>query len=225
MRTGAKPILGGVAGLLAMTILAGCNTPRALPRVKEQGDRAYRQGQYDQARKEYEEYVSRKPGEAEVELQLARTLLELDQAHEALGHAQQAFDLRPGEEPYIETYAEALLASEKSDQLYRFLRGLAQDRGQVADYVRLGRFTARMGDADGAEHALNRAAELDRGQTTAPQIALADFYKSIGDKEHEKQRLRMALYLDPTNQEVMARLRALGEIPGPSLALKPAEAP
>jgi cytochrome c-type biogenesis protein CcmH/NrfG len=107
--------------------------------------------------------------------------------------------------------------------LHKFLRGLAQDRGGVSDWVRLGRFTARMGDADGAEAALTTAATMDRGQTIEPQLALANLYRSIGATEREKERLRMALYLDPKNEAVMQRLRELGEIPGPSLVLQPTE--
>jgi hypothetical protein len=33
----------------------------------------------------------------------------------------------------------------------------------------------------------------------------------------------MAMYLDPKNEEIPARVRALGEIPGPSLAMPPEE--
>jgi hypothetical protein len=80
-----------------------------------------------------------------------------------------------------------------------------------------------MGDADGAEHALLTAAKIDGGKTAAPQIALADFYRSIGDKKAEIVRLRNALYLDPKNPEIPKRLRELGEIPGPSLAMPPEE--
>jgi predicted Zn-dependent protease len=213
-----------LAGGLVVAVLFGCNTPRPLPTVQEQGDRAFRDGNYAMAREEYKEYSTRKPGEAAVELQLARTYLELGDPQEALFHAQQAYDLRPGDDEYIETYAQALLAAGRTDQVHRFLRNMAQDRGRVGDYIRLGRFAAKMGDADGAEHALTTAAVMDRGRTAEPQLALADFYRSIGDGEHEKERLRMALYVDPQNADVMQRLRAMGEIPGPSLALRPAEA-
>jgi tetratricopeptide (TPR) repeat protein len=209
---------------LVVPLVVGCSSQRPLPTVRERGDRAFEKGQFEQARVEYQEYVTRKPGEAAVELQLARTLLELDQPHDALTHAQEAFDLRPGEEEYIETYADALLGTQKTDQLYRFLRGLAQDRGQVNDYIRLGRFTARAGDADGAVQAFSTAARIDRGRTIAPQLAFAEFYREIGDTEHEKERLRMALSFDVKNPVVLGRLRELGEIPGPSLALTPAEA-
>jgi tetratricopeptide (TPR) repeat protein len=211
-----------LAGVLAIS-LAGCTATRPLPVVREHGDRAFRTGDFAKARSDYEEFTTRKPGEAEVHRRLADSLLQLNQPFDALTHAQQAFDLRPGEEEYIETYSEALLATGKTDYLHRFLRGLAQDRGGVSDWIRLGRFAARMGDPDGAEAALTTAATMDKGQTAAPQLALADFYRSIGEPAKEKQRLCMALYLDPKNATIAERLRALGEIPGPSLAITPAE--
>jgi tetratricopeptide (TPR) repeat protein len=216
----ARPI---VAGTLALMLIGGCTATRPLPTVREHGDRAFIKGDYAKAASDYQEYATRKPGEAEVHRRLADSLLKENQPFEALTHAQQAFDLRPGEPEYIETYAEALLATGKSDYLHKFLRSLAQDRGGVSDWVRLGRFTARMGDADGAEAALTTAATMDRGQTIEPQLALANLYRSIGATEREKERLRMALYIDPKNEAVMQRLRELGEIPGPSLVLQPTE--
>jgi cytochrome c-type biogenesis protein CcmH/NrfG len=203
--------------------LAACNAPRALPSVRDHGDRAFNRGDFQTARADYQEYLTRKPGEAEVELMLARTLLASGDFPAALTHAQTAYDLKPGQDPYIETYAEALLRNNKTDQLYRELRSLAQDRGTPSDWVRLGRFTARTGDADGAEHALLTGARLDQGRSAAIQLALADFYRSIGAHDKERLRLRMAFSLDPQNPEIPQRLRELGEIPGPSLALPPEE--
>jgi predicted Zn-dependent protease len=211
-------------GIIGMAMLTGCNAPRPLPTVREHGDRAFRHGDYAKAQADYREYSQRKPGEAEVELRLAQTLLELNQPHQALSHAQQAYDLKPGEDEYIETFAAAMFAAQKTDQLHRFLRNTAQDRGQPGDYIRLGRYAQKSGDADGAEHALQTAARLDGGRTLQPQLALANFYREIGDTAHEKQRLRMALFLDAKNAEVLQRLREMGEIPGPSFALVPAEA-
>lgn len=210
-------------GIIGVALLTGCSAPRPLPTVREHGDRAFRHGNYAKAQADYQEYSQRKPGEAEVELRLAQTLLELDQPHQALGRAQQAYDLKPGEEEYIETYAAALFAAGKTDQLHRFLRNLAQDRGQPGDYIRLGRYAFKNGDGDGAEHALQTAARIDGGRTLEPQLALANFYREVGDTAHEKERLRMALYIDPKHEQVQQRLRAMGEIPGPSYAIVPAE--
>ena len=38
------------------------------------------------------------------------------------------------------------------------------------------------------------------------------------------ERLRMALYLAPTNSGIQDRIRTLGQIPGPTFAVQPLEA-
>lgn len=215
-----------LSALIAASLagLAGCSSTRPLPTVKDAGDRAFNQGDFQTAATNYEEFVLRKPGDAAMEHQYARTLLMLNQPGKAISHATIAYDQSPSNSAFADTLAESYLKAGKTEELVRFLRGNTEGRGAVEDYIRLGRFTARLGDADGAELALITAARIDRGQTLAPQLALADFYKSIGNKIDEKKRLRMALFLDPKNFAVSQRLRDLGEIPGPSIALRPLEA-
>ena len=210
--------------LVACTLLAGCNTVRTLPRVQEEGDRHYRDHEWEAARTDYKEYVDRKPGEAEIQMRLARCLVELGQPDAAVPHAAVAFDARPNHAESLETYCLALADSKRTDELFRLLNSNCESRGKVSDYDRLARFLLRVGDPDSAERNFKMAAKVDGGRTIEPQLALADFYKSLGDKANEKKRLRMALYLDRTNQAIYDRLRGLGEIPGPSLALVPDEA-
>ncbi len=208
---------------LSAVLLGGCATQRTLPRVREDGDKAFERGQYDKALADYIEYVDRKPGEPVVRHQLAKTFLLVGQPEEAVPHARVAFDQHPERTDYAETLAEALFASHQPDELYAFLRLLIDQRRGVADYMRLGSFAARLGDVDEAEAAFITAAKLDAGRTSGPHLALADLYQTAGDNERAIRRLRMALYVEPGNTQIMTRLRALGEIPGPSLALQPEE--
>lgn len=210
-----------VAGL----VLAGCTGQRPLVDVRASGEKAYERGQYDRALADYVEYVGRRPGDDDVQNKLALTLLQVNDAPRAVEHAWRAHDLNPQKEEYVETLAESMYQAGQTSELHTFLRRQTESRGRVSDYLRLGRYSALTGDADSAETALKTAAELDRGRTLAPQLALADFYRRIGDKPSEIRRLRMALYLDPANSEITERLRELGEIPGPSFVLKPTEAP
>ena len=89
--------------------------------------------------------------------------------------------------------------------------------------LRLGQFASRVGHADEALTALKTAARLDAGKSVEPQLALASFYGSVNDKPNEIRRLRMASWIAPANIQAAARLRALGEIPGPSQAIQPEE--
>jgi tetratricopeptide (TPR) repeat protein len=207
---------------LALTVGA-CQQQRALPAVQESGDRAFRRQNFDAAATDYKEYVTRHPGDPAVHLKLAKTLLELKQPAEAVEHAQMAYDQRTTNDECIETLARALFESGRQEDWHRLLKNIADGRGLPGDHIRLGRYLALAGDADNAEQALKQAARVDGGRTIQPQMALADFYHTIGDKPNELKRLRMALFIDPNNVEVLKRLRALGEVPGPSLAIAPEE--
>jgi tetratricopeptide (TPR) repeat protein len=203
--------------------LPACNTVRTLPRVKEVGDRHYRDHKWEAARAEYQEYVDRKPGEAEVQMKLARCLVELGRPGEAVTNAAVAYDARPNNPEALETYCLALAEAKRTDELFRILNGNCETRGSVEDYDRQGRFLFKLGDADSAYRSFKMAAQVDGGRTIEPQLVLANFHRDIGDKTNEAKRLRMAMYFDPTNQEIYDRLRGLGQIPGPSLKLTPEE--
>lgn len=214
-----------VAVVGAAVWLGGCASQRPLVDVRASGDRAMEAGEYDQALKDYTEFVDRRAGDAGVENSLALALLATHQPALAVEHAWRAYDAAPGDDAHIETLARAMHEAGQTSEMQTFLRDQTHSRGRVQDYLRLGRYAAAAGDADGAEVALKTGAELDKGRTLAPQLALADLYRRIGDTKNEVMRLRMALYLDPVNSEVNERLRALGEVPGPSFALQPSETP
>lgn len=205
--------------------VGGCASKRPIHVVQQSGDRNFAKGDYGAALKDYLEYVDRRPGNGEVRHNLARTLLATNQPSKGVEHAWMAYDDSPQNETYIETLCECLFRAGKTEELHKLVRDHADSRGRVTDYLRLGRFTYRMGDPDGAELAFLTAAKIDRGRTVPPQMALSSFYSDIGDKLAAFERLRMALYLDPNNSEIHNRIRGLGEIPGPTLALPPKELP
>lgn len=209
----------------ALVTVGGCSSKRPIHVVQESGDRAFAKGDYETALKDYVEYVDRRPGNGEVRHQLALTLLATNQPTKAVEHAWMAYDDQPQNETYVDTLAESLFRANKTDELHKLLRDLANDRGRVTDYLRLGKYTAKVGDADGAELAFLTAAKIDRGRSVPPQMALASFYAGVGDKLSAFERLRMALYLDPNNSDIQKQIRGLGEIPGPTLALPPKELP
>lgn len=212
----------------ALTLAAGgCNSggQRGLTKVRYDADWAYNRGDYTRAAADYQEYMDRRPGDPEIAYRLAKSYLETDQPTRAIGFARMALDQAPERDEYLALLAEAYFQAGDIDGLYRLLRTQTADRGRVEDYLRLGYYAAKLGHADEAELALLTGAKIDQGRTAGPQLALADFYASIGDQEAATRRLRMALYVDRTNEEILQKLRTLGEIPGPSLALRPEEAP
>jgi Tfp pilus assembly protein PilF len=78
-----------------------------------------------------------------------------------------------------------------------------------------------MNDPDSAQVAIRTAIELDDGRSVEPYLVAADLAERLGDLDLAVRRLRQAYGIDSRNDRVRERLRDLGEIPGPTLALPP----
>ncbi|MEM9064638.1 MAG: tetratricopeptide repeat protein [Planctomycetota bacterium] len=215
----AAAIMGGL--LLA----AGCASegPRELSMVKADGNRAMSLEQYDRAADFYSEWAERAPFNAEAQAALGRALLELDRPASARERFEIARDLEPANRAYTNLLAEAAFAAGD----FLGLRGILEDEiarePDAMAYMTAGDFAVRMGATDDAERYYLAAAQADGGMSVTPQIVLADFYGSIGDRDEEFRRLRMATYIDFDNAVVRSRLEGLGHVPGPSLAIRPEE--
>ena len=210
--------------LVATLALAACSGPRAIHMVESSGEHAYQFGDYEKAAHEYAEVVERRPGNWQARVNLAKALLKLNHPSAARENLEVAFAVKPENEEILNLLAEAMLASGDVGAMTVELRGRAQTSNTVGDWMRLGIFLQRAGDFDGAEQALLTAARLDGGVSVEPQMALASLYREAGDEKAALNRLRMALYLDPTNQKVQDAIRSYGQIPGPTYALVPDEA-
>lgn len=217
-------VVGGAAAFVAVLALTGCAGQRPLHIVKLHGDRAYEEGNYGKAAEDYSEYVDRKPGEWDIRLALGRAYLESGQPVLAREQLTTVYDQQPSNEECIELLARANYDAKEYDTLVTFLRRLTVERGSMSDFLRLGRYSAMIGHVDEAAQALEAAAKMDKGRSVGPQLALADFYRSIKDRTNELDRLRMALYLSPNSMDIQERIRALGEVPGPTVILVPKEA-
>jgi tetratricopeptide (TPR) repeat protein len=191
--------------------------------LRQRGDAAFDAGNIELARTEYIQYNQMRPGRAEIYHKLAICNERLGRSDEALQNHRLAGDLEPDNVEYVESLAEALVNANEFEEAYELLRWRTEQPGLASDYIRLGRFALKMGDADEAETALRTAARIDGGRTIEPHLALADFYRTIGDADMELLRLKMALFVDLTNEEVNARLRERSLIPGPTLAVMPEE--
>jgi len=112
---------------------------------------------------------------------------------------------------YLDALSQAKYDANERDALTTLLRRNASERGRISDFTRLGQYSARLGNVDEAKESLLTAAKLDGGKSTGPQLALADFYASVGDKKTQTRRLRMAYFIAPANPEVVKKLMALGE--------------
>lgn len=200
---------------------------RTLIAVRESGERAYQFGDYDRAQADFQEYVERKPGDPVGRYNLGRTYLKVNPARPVLAREQllTAHAQRPNDEEVLETLCESMVGTHQNEELYKLLRARAVDRQQVPDYLRLARYAQRLGDVDEAKQALLTAAKIDGGQSVDLQLAIAEFYDSVHDRQEAVRRLRMAYFLAPDNGRVLDKIHGLGAVPGPTFALKPDELP
>ncbi len=213
------------AGLV--TLVASCNISkwetRPLADVNAQGREAIAAGDYARAEQEYRLYVNRRPHSAIGHHGLGRALMAQGQYTAAASEFQIAWDIEPTNLDYLEAHCEALLAAQEYDRLFGVLKRRATGSGDPQDYLRLARFAERAGTSEEALDALLTWARIDKGRTVEPQLALAKFYRGLGDSERELLRLRAVLYINPTHPVAVARIRELGEIPGETLAVIPPE--
>lgn len=211
-----------VLSALSLVAVSGC-APVSVIALEEQAARAESREQFDTAAQKYQQALDRSPGRVHSRVGLGRVLLQTDRPADARRQFELALSARPDDPEILDLLAESMVRSGDAQAMYRLLRGRAEQRNAVTDWLRLGRFASLAGDADVAENALLTAARLDRGRSVAPQIALADLYEALGDDSKALTRLRMALFLDLANIEIQDRIRAFGETPGPTFALQPSE--
>ena len=117
--------------------------------------------------------------------------------------------------------AEALFQQGEESRLFAFLRQRAESTQTPGAYLRLARYSLELSDPDSASVALEKAIAIDDGQTVEPYLAAASFAERLGDLETALRRLRQAYGIDHTDGRVRQRLKDLGEIPGPTLAMPP----
>lgn len=207
----------------ALGLLAGCSGQRPLHMVKADAQRHAQYARYEQAQADYEYYLERRPDAVEVRAELARVYLALNQPGKAMQQMQIATDVMPLNDEFLDLQAEAIYQAGDRDALISTLSRLASERQRPIDYLRLGTYQARLGNADEAEHALLLAARMDGGRSLRYQKALADFYGELGDSQRQLGRLRNCLYLAPEDAVLHAEIRGLGEVPGPAFARPPVE--
>ena len=213
--------LAPMAGLAMTAMLCGCATPSHVH--VSRGETAYNAGAYEDALGHYNNALVNRGGNVDARIGLAKTHLKLEEPFHAREQMEMVYSVNPHDPQVVELLAETMIASGDIAGMQALLSSAAQSSGMPADWDRLGRFLMQVGDLDEAKQALLMAAQLDQGQTAQYQVSLAELHKRSGDMASAKVRYRMALYAEPLNEEVKAALRAMGEIPGPTLAIPPTE--
>lgn len=224
------PAFWAIAAAASIGLLAGCNTTRQigqsleLGRLEGAGNSAYATGDFAGAQASWAEYVDLRPNSSNARFRLGRSLLALDRAREAREHFQVAHDLEPTNDIYTDALADSIARQGDRVELFAFLEQTAAEDGRAAGYIRWGRFAQAEGLADEAHRAYQTAVDLGGATSARPHRALAAFYRSLGDDDREIERWRVVLSFDGEDEQATARLRELGQVPGPSFAIAPADA-
>lgn len=209
---------------------AGCeNAPKLqapkkpVTAIRVNADFEYDRGNWDAARAEYLAIVERYPGDWQAQYRLGQCNLALQNNAEARRALEIAHTLQPDNERVADALAEALFRTGAEDRLFTFLNERARITQSVHSYVRLARYAMDSGDPDTAKLAIHTAISLDDGHSVEPYLAASQFAELLGNVDLAVRRLRQAYGIDPQDERVRQRLIALGEIPGPTLALPPGQ--
>jgi Flp pilus assembly protein TadD len=221
----SAPTLFLIIAVLSGGALTGCKGNRSDLAIRESGDRAYTEGDYAKAVTDYTEYYNLKPQDALANYNLGRALVRNGQPDLGREKLYLAYSIRPANDDYLVAYADSLVATNRKAELYGVLREKIVGRGTTGDYLRLADYARKVGDADQAEQALITASRLEAGASKDIHMRLSDFYAAEKAETKAVERLRMAYYLDPADPKIIDRARALGEVPGPTFGLRPAEMP
>jgi tetratricopeptide (TPR) repeat protein len=207
--------------VLAAVLLCACATQRPTPTVRESGDQRFDRGDYIGAAVEYEEIVARFPGDWEAQYRLGLCQMELGQLDQAERSLTIAHTRRRDNVAIVDALAEVLYRQGDEAQLFAFLRQRAEQTQNVGAYLRLAEYSIRLMDPDSATLAIETAIELSGAQMVEPYILAADLAEQLGDSRLAVLRLRQAYGMAPHDERIASRLRALGEVPGPTIALPP----
>lgn len=203
--------------------LMGCQN-RGVLKAEADGIHRLSVDEYAQAEQDFAYALDKSPSRVPSRIGMGEALLRQGKASQARPHLEMAYSIEPNNERVLELLAEAMLADGKPDEMTRLLKGRAEERQTVAEWVRYGKWAARANDADGAENAYITAARIDKGQSAEPQVGLGDLYAKIGDKDRALRRYRMALYLRPQDVTIRSKIGALGANPSETFAIVPTEA-
>ncbi len=209
--------------LLAALILvasSGCG-PRPATAIMDSGNRYFDRGNYERAAAEFAEVIERYPGDWSAHYMYGLSELQLKQPAKARTALEVAQSLRPGDPGVVDALAEAMFQEGSDAELFTFLKGQAESERSVRAYMRWAQYSLELGDPDSARAANQTAIMIDEGETVEPYLQAAIIAEQLGDVDEALRRLRQAYGIDPADSRVTDRLRALGEVPGPTIALPP----
>ena len=208
---------------LGTMVLEGCETTPSTPTVvlQRNGDHAFEWGRYEEAAASYRRIIDREPGDGKAQAMYGRCLMAMGEPARAADAFEIALARRPGDRDLVLLLSKARFDAGQYDQAFEIVRTWALDNGDAGAWTQLARFAMQTGDPDTARQAIRRAIEADPTGSAEPYLVAADLDESLGETSQALRRLRQAHGIELRNQAILDRLRAYGEVPGPTLVLPP----
>ena len=208
--------------LLATLHLGGCaSPPRPTETIRASADHYYKIGDYEAARDEYAEIVSRYPGDWEGHYKLGMCCLQTGEFSTARRSLEIAHTRQPNNQDVANGLAEAMYRQGDESRLFAFLRQRAATTQTVEAHLQLGKYAMELNDPDSARVAFQTAIEIDNGMSTDPYINAAALSERLGQLDDSIRRLRQAYGINQKDRRVTEKLRALGEDPATITPLPP----
>jgi tetratricopeptide (TPR) repeat protein len=207
--------------LLGLLTLSGCETHRPVDDIRRSGNMLFDRGEYAQAAGEYGLITERYPGDWHAQYRLGLSLLQVEQYTPARRALEVAHSQRPANPDVAAALAEVMYRQGDNRQLFDFLQNRAKSTQSELAYRQLAHYALEMGDPDSAKVAIETAIVMDEGRSVEPYLDAATMAEQLGDMDLAVRRLRQAYGINPLDQRVRRRLQALGEVPGPTIALPP----
>lgn len=210
-----------VVASLAVAMATGCASKPSLGQMRTKADVALDRNDYAEAARWYEQIAERRPGYADVRFHQGQAYLGMNEPYKARESFEMAADLEPENMAYRQALVDTLISLGDTDEVFAVLDRDEMQALEVDAALARGDAALELGLADEAERSYKLAASWAEREDPRPHAKLAELYRSIGDRLREIERLRVLLYLDADKEAVESRLRELGEIPGPSLQMRP----
>ena len=207
--------------ITATLVLGACAGSPSTEALQRKADHAWFQERYDDARPLYAEITERDPGDWQAQQRLGSCQLAEGDASGARRSLELAWALNPGNEQTADALAEAMFDYGDRTALFLFLREQTQTMQTPSAYLRLAYWAIECGDPDTARVAIETALAVDEGDSVDPYLVGATLAEQIGSPDDAVLLLRKAYLIDPADERVQARLRELGAVPGPTMALPP----
>ena len=204
--------------------VAGCeSTPNAPTNLLlEKGNHDFEWGRYEQAAEHYGDILDREPGDPKALEGYGRCMLALGRPADAAESFSLAVARRPGDRDLLVLLAEAEFEAGDLDEAFDLVRTWALDNNDAVAWYKLADFARRSNDPDTARDSIIRAIEIDPDGSASYYLLAAEIDMDLlQNTTSALRRLRQAYGLEPGNQEISDRIRAYGEIPGPTLVLPP----